>query len=146
MEESDLSTGTREIRGGLEAYTFRTSTKAIATVAARGEAVLNQALCSWYLLSPRPDVRDLLSKSVKPVGPGVVEITLIIKRGHYFLLSLLHEHKTLVVEEDFVRCTCHDQVWPLIRSTLPNYGHELSESRGRLGGEDSISPDGSAEH
>lgn len=122
-----LSSGRSEVRCGLEKYTFKVSMSGILAVTARAEGskrVMNQALVGWYLLSPRPDGRDILSATIHPIEDSLAEVTLIIKRGHYTLLDLLHQHEDITISaEGTVTCSCHvGIIYYLIRSTLPDYG------------------------
>lgn len=127
----DLSTGERETEAGLERYRFRVNAKGVMAAAKRaaGSAeVMNQILAGWYTLSPRPDPRDILSSKVTPLDGETVEVELVIKRGHYFLLSLLHEHEDLMIRADGrVTCSCHpgEEQW-IARHTLPDYGKEFT--------------------
>lgn len=129
-EDPYVSTGRRKLGGGLETYTFKVPMKLITSVAQRNpgrEDILKQALAAQYLLSPRPDSREVMSISVQPGSPNAV-VTLVIQRGHYELARLVREHEELTfnLSEGIARCTCHpNEVHPLVEHSIPNYGEEL---------------------
>lgn len=132
MPTPDITVGKREMQGGLERYTFSIRPSAIAAAAKRAkgdESIFNRALVSWYLLSPRPDSRDILSKEIRPGEGGLMEVTLIIRRGHYALLRELQEHNSLQISPDGrIECDCHPgEIRWVMKSTLPNYGKEFDE-------------------
>lgn len=127
---SHLSEVSREISAGLERYTFQVATSgflALATRAAGYRPILLQGLVGWYCISPRPDARDILSVKVTP-GTEFTEIELLIKRGHYTVMSWLRNHKEVTFhEDDSVTCACHpeEKGW-LVKMSLPDYGGEFA--------------------
>lgn len=129
-----VSTGRSEFGGGLERYVFELSTSYLIAAAeqARGsEVVMKSRIASWYLLSPRPDPRDILSYSAEIFG-DTARVTAIIKRGHYQLLEALQRARPsgltisgdgAVCNADTGECLC----W-VLPNTLPHYP-ELSHAQ-----------------
>lgn len=135
MPEAHLTSPLRLIGGGLERATFEISSTWVAAVAERDQGsgkIIKQAACQAYMLSPRPDPRDVHGIQIRlGSSPRMMEVELTILRAHYQLLNLLHDHSGNITigEDGSVRCSCHEGVlmW-IIRSMLPYYP-ELSEAR-----------------
>lgn len=129
MNEHDLSTGKREVSGGLERYTFTMPASFFAALARpnSGMGDVKQAIVNVYCVSPRPDKREILDVSVK-IEDKTAHVTLIIQRGHYKLAQLVMEHERLEFcrEEGYATCSCHpDTRHPIVVSSIPNYSKEL---------------------
>jgi len=127
---SSLATGVREMGGGLERYTFEVSMHGVRALAERAngsQAVMKEIVSGWYMLSPRPDPRDILAVKITPLDTAVARVELVIKRTHYTLLALMHEHGDLLIKGDgSVRCACHPgEVHWILREQLPEYGEEF---------------------
>lgn len=133
-----LSTGRREIGGGFERYTFEIGMSAVKAMAGRArgsDAVMKQIVVGWYLLSPRPDPRDIMSIKISPRAGGQAQIELVIRRGHYQLLDVLRAYGGAVVSYNptskawQVNHTSPDGDGELIcyilDNALPNYNKEI---------------------
>lgn len=126
MEDWDLSTGKREMGGGLERYTFQLP----ATFFKQKDVtpdILKQKLCGVYCISPRPDPREIVDIGVELKGRAA-RVTLTIQRGHYALARLVLEHEELTFkrEEGYATCSCHPKTrHPLVMASIPNYRKEL---------------------
>lgn len=128
----------REVRGGLERYTFRMQTSWLIPIAERHrdspELLRQFFLDGYYTIRPRPCIDDIISHSIKVNGVNS-DVTLVIKRGHYTLLTWLRDHEAVTFRADgSITCTCHpDQVigW-LVRSALPDYAERFEESAWRI--------------
>lgn len=126
MYDYDLSSGVREMGGGLERYTFQMPATFFKK-ATPDPRVLKQRLAGVYLLSPRPDAREILDVAVRLDGPKAI-VKLTIQRGHYALAKLIREHEELTFnrEEGFATCTCHPGArYPLLLHSVPDYREEL---------------------
>jgi hypothetical protein len=129
-DEMYVSSGQRRLGGGLENYTFEVPLKLITGVAQRNpgrDDILKQALAAQYLLSPRPDAREILSVKVLPTSPNA-RVELVIQRGHYQLARLVREHEevTFNLSAGIARCTCHPgAIYPLVENSIPDYGVSL---------------------
>lgn len=127
MNDYDLSTGKREIGGGLERYTFQLPATFFTSQSDPTPEVMKQKLCGVYCISPRPDPREIVDMNVRISGKAA-HVTLTIQRGHYALAKLVHNHEELTfnLSEGIARCSCHPgKVHPLVPNSIPNYGEEL---------------------
>lgn len=129
--EAHLTTGLREMGGGLERYTFEVASSGVTSAAERlGRVGLQQFFASVYCISPRPDPREIISFKMTPLHEGrSMRVELLIQRGHYQMLQWLHEHEDLFVKKDgSVRCSCHpgETRW-LVREQLPDYEKEFGQ-------------------
>ena len=94
-----ISTGKRELGGGFERYTFEISVAyvmAASRLCAGNELLWKRRLCHWYLLSPRPEPRDIVSSRILPGrSTDTCRISMTIRRGHLLLLHYLRQHKSV---------------------------------------------------
>lgn len=127
MNDYDLNTGTREMGGGLERYSFQLPATFLTSQKDISPAVLKQKLCGVYCLSPRPDPREIMDIAVRLDGKAA-HVTLTIQRGHYVLARLVQEHKELHFNRDegYATCSCHPGTrHPIVMSSIPDYREEL---------------------
>ena len=122
----------REVRGGLERFIFDLPTAWLVPLAERyrdNEALLRRYfLDAHYTISPRPDLRDVISHTIRVLGQSS-EVTLVIRRGHYSVLDMIRAHKEVTLREDgSVVCSCHpDAIFWIVKESLPDYSRQFED-------------------
>jgi len=120
-EPSDVE---RELGGGFEKVRY-TVPRAAFNRALEAETRLSggllRSLCGWYTRIHRFTSTEVLSQGVTDKGK-VIEVELVVKRGHFAIAQLVLEHEDVLFKSDgTIRCSCHPgATWFISRESLPN--------------------------
>jgi len=122
---------TRELGGGFEKILY-TVPRAAFNRALENEKRLSggllRTLCGWYTRIHRFTSTEVLSQGVTDKGK-VIEVELVVKRGHFAIAQLVLEHEDVLFKSDgTIRCSCHPgTTWFISRESLPNVKYWKAE-------------------
>lgn len=129
----DLTTGIHESAFGFERWTFRLCHSAVIAAASKAARMGDPEYLKelpgfyWTQQARRPDRREVSELKIsRPDSEGLVEISAILKRGHYSIAEFFRSHSSpsarLEGEVVELSCSCHSNSVRIPLASLPSNG------------------------